>query len=156
MNNFKMPFRTGFPAALAGTAVLVFFGCVAVPGGDYTEVDSDYGYVGPWTYGTFEAGGYSGARPPYERPEVNNRERGAPDQPGANHHEAPPQSHSPAPVHNNPRPPPSIPNNPRPSGGGGGSRGGGSSGGATHSGGGGGGNAGGGSRGSGGGGTGKK
>jgi hypothetical protein len=153
VNDFKAPFRMGFPAALAGTTVLFLFGCVGVGGGDYTEVDSDYGYVGPWTYGTFEAAGYEGARPPYERPGGHEREGVAP---GSDHHEAPPQGHAPAPVHNNPRPPPSIPNNPRPSGGGGGSRGGGSSGGGGHSGGGGGGNAGGGSHGSGGGGNGKR
>lgn len=136
MKKYLIPFRIAFPAGLAGASVLLFFGCVAAGGGEYVETDTDYGYTGPWVYGGFEGDGYAGARPPYEdrggdhraEPARDGDHRGQPparqgQAPGRN--EGPSGGHAPAPVRNNPRPPPSIPNNPRPSGGGGASHGGG-------------------------------
>ena len=105
MNHPRTLLRLGLPAVLAGTLLLFLFGCGTV-GGGYTEVYGDYGYAGLWAYGPFVPEGYDFGRPPYARPEG-----------GHDHH--------PPPGHQGPRPPPSIPNHPRPSGGGGGSRGGG-------------------------------
>jgi uncharacterized membrane protein YgcG len=118
VNVFRLPFRIGFPAALAGSAVLFFFGCVATGGGEFTETVGDYGYVGPWIYPAFEPDGYEGARPPYERLDDKKHEEPASGAAHAPGHEAGP-GREPEPVHNNPRPPPSIPNRPRPAGGGG-------------------------------------
>ncbi|MGD1031648.1 MAG: hypothetical protein ABSA05_10940 [Opitutaceae bacterium] len=146
MNSSKTPFRIGFPAALAGAAALFFFGCVATGGGEVVETVGDYGYVGPWVYPAFEPAGYEGARPPYEKFDPNRHEEpiaGAARGPGnapapgrePGQGRAPEPVRSPAPVRNNPRPPPSIPNQPRPSmgGGGGGARsGGGGGGGGSH------------------------
>ena len=126
-------FRPVLPAAIAGTAALLMLGC-ATMGGDYTEVYGDYGYTGAWGYGPFVPDGYAVGRPPYERQE----------RPGGRAPEHPPGNVPPT-VHNAPRQPPSIPNNPRSGGGGGGggggSRGGGGGGGGHSSGGGGGGHA---------------
>lgn len=116
----------GFPVALAGTAVLLLVGCGTV-GGGYTQVYGDYGFFGPWDYGLFAPDGYGFSRPPFERWEPNS-------------------GHGPGAPHGGNRPPPSIPNQPRPGGGGhfgggGGSHGSGGGGGHSSGGGGGGGGA---------------
>jgi hypothetical protein len=138
VNSSKTPFRIGFPAALAGAAALFLFGCVATGGGEVVETVGDYGYVGPWVYPAFEPAGYVGARPPYEKFDPNRHEEpvsGAARGPGYSPAPGrePGPGRAPEPVRNNPRPPPSIPNQPRPvtGGGGGGAHAGGGGGGGS-------------------------
>ena len=121
MNEVGARIRNGLLAGLAVAAALALPGCGTVGGPPpFTYVYGDYGYVGPWAYAPWELGGAYFVRPPYAR-EVGGHPG---EHPGGF------------------RPPPSIPNNPRP-GGGGGFHGGGGGGGGGHSGGGGGGGSGG-------------